>query len=184
MEDDVLRYDEMVERALRDVVRQALVAVTKDGLPGSHHFYLSFRTDAPGVDMPAALRAQHPEELTIVLQHQYWDLDVTLDGFTVTVSFNQQPNKLTVPFAALLSFVDPSVNFGLQFNVPPPSAEAAGDGALGRLDHGGGTHKDTGAAGTRAADTGANDTGEKDPAGGDSGDGGADVVTLDNFRKK
>lgn len=181
MEDDVLRYDEMVERALRDVVRQALVAVMKDGLPGSHHFYLSFRTDAAGVDMPAALRAQHPEELTIVLQHQYWDLEVMAEAFTVTVSFNQQPNKLVVPFAALLSFVDPSVNFGLQFNVAAPSADTAGDGALSRLGPGRPSPKDTNAGDTSAGDTpepGANDTG------GEPGDGGADVLTLDNFRKK
>lgn len=190
MADDVLRYDEMVERALRGVARQALVEVAKNGLPGNHHLYLSFRTDAPGVDMPADLRAQHPEELTIVLQHQFWDLSVAADAFTVTVSFNQQPNKLTVPFGALLSFVDPAVNFGLQFNVPDgpgsnrPGSDLAGDNLAGgdpagddepRAKAPGG---DNDAEGPPGKSEGAGKSEDEDE------DGGADVVTLDNFRKK
>lgn len=161
MEEDVLRYDEMVERALRDVVRQALTEVAENGLPGKHHFYLSFRTDAPGVEMPPALRAQHPEELTIVLQHQFWDLAVGAETFSVTVSFNQQPNSLTIPFSALLSFVDPSVNFGLQFNVPDAAGEVV-------------------AAADEKPDAAGQDAAKDD----DSSPGGADVVTLDSFRKK
>ncbi len=161
MADDVLRYDEMVERALRDVVRQALSDVAESGLPGAHHFYLSFRTDAPGVEMPDDLRTQHPEELTIVLQHQFWDLTVTPERFAVTLSFNQKPASLDVPFRALTSFVDPSVNFGLQFNVPEAAAN------------------DTVAAEEPAAPAAADEA----PADGAAG-GGADVVTLDNFRKR
>lgn len=161
MADDVLRYDEMVERALRDVVRQALTDVAESGLPGAHHFYLSFRTDAPGVEMPDDLRAQHPEELTIVLQHQFWDLSVAPDRFAVTLSFNQKPASLDVPFQALTSFVDPSVNFGLQFNVPEAAAN------------------DTAAAEDPSPAEKQDEEEEEAPA-----NGGADVVTLDNFRKR
>ena len=185
MADDVLRYDEMVERALRDVARQALVEVAENGLPGNHHFYLSFRTDAAGVDMPAQLRAQHPAELTIVLQHQFWDLAVAEDAFTVTVSFNQQPNQLTVPFGALLSFVDPAVNFGLQFNVPEEPEAAASDASKLGSSKLGSTALGSSAPGASVLESklaGNDAPGGDNDAGGPAG--GADVVTLDNFRKK
>lgn len=131
-----LRYDKMVEDALRGVVRQSLAQVAKNGFPGNHHFYVTFRTAAPGVVLPEHLRAQYPEEMTIVLQHQFWGLEVDEDAFEVTLSFNKVHERLRVPFAALTGFVDPSVRFGLQFkgevlagalSAPGAPAEEGGD---------------------------------------------------------
>jgi len=116
MGEDGLRYDAMVESALRGVVRRALAYAAERGLPGNHHFYISFRTTQPGVDIPAPLRARYPEEMTIVLQHQFWGLDVGEEAFGVTLSFSDVPERLTIPFAAISAFADPSVRFGLQFD--------------------------------------------------------------------
>lgn len=113
---DRFQYDALVDDALRSVVRRVLRQVGDKGLPGSHHFYISFRSTDPGVQLPEYLRAKYPEEMTIVLQHQYWDLIITEDHFEVTVSFNKQQERIKVPFAALSAFVDPSVRFGLQFD--------------------------------------------------------------------
>lgn len=113
---DRFHYDALVDDALRSVVRRVLRQVADKGLPGSHHFYISFRSTDPGVQLPEYLRAKYPEEMTIVLQHQYWDLIITEDHFEVTVSFNKQQERIKVPFAALSAFVDPSVRFGLQFD--------------------------------------------------------------------
>ena len=113
---DRFHYDALVDDALRSVVRRVLTQVADKGLPGSHHFYISFRSTDPGVVLPEYLRAKYPEEMTIVLQHQYWDLVIGPDYFEVTVSFNKQQERIKVPFAALSAFVDPSVRFGLQFD--------------------------------------------------------------------
>src|SRR5258708_30764679 len=113
---DRFHYDALVDDALRSVVRRVLTQVAEKGLPGSHHFYISFRSTDPGVELPEYLRAKYPEEMTIVLQHQYWDLIIGPDSFEVTVSFNKQQERIKVPFAALSAFVDPSVRFGLQFD--------------------------------------------------------------------
>jgi hypothetical protein len=113
---DRFHYDALVDDALRSVVRRVLTQVAEKGLPGSHHFYISFRSTDPGVQLPDYLRAKYPEEMTIVLQHQYWDLIIGADTFEVTVSFNKQQERIKVPFAALSAFVDPSVRFGLQFD--------------------------------------------------------------------
>lgn len=126
MGDGGLRYDRMVERALRGVMHDALAHVAKQGLPGAHHFYITFRTDHPKVQIDQALRARFPQEMTIVLQHQFWDLAVEHDGFMVTLSFNNVPQRLAIPFAAVTAFTDPSVNFGLQFQAV---TEAAGPAA-------------------------------------------------------
>ncbi|MFQ5953750.1 MAG: SspB family protein [Kiloniellales bacterium] len=112
---DFLRYDRMVEAALRDVVRRALARVAAEGLPGQHHFFITFHTDLPGVEMPDYLRERYPQEMTIVLQHQFWDLELDQDAFAVMLSFDDVPERLKVPFAAIVGFADPSVNFGLQF---------------------------------------------------------------------
>ena len=117
MTDNSLRYDQMVEDALRGVVRRALENTIEHGLPGDHHFYITFRTDAAGVVMPDFLRERYPEEMTIILQHQFWDLKVGVFEFGVSLSFDNQVAEMTVPFAALSAFVDPSVKFGLQFDV-------------------------------------------------------------------
>ena len=115
MTDDLLRYDKMVEKALRDVVRNALDAVAADGLPGEHHFYISFATAFPGVDIPDHLCKQYPDEMTIVLQYQFFNLEVTDEQFSVDLSFNNVRETLTIPFQAITTFADPSVNFALQF---------------------------------------------------------------------
>lgn len=108
-------YEVMVQEALRKVVQEALTQVEKNGLPGSHHFYITFQTDRPDVTLPNFLREKHPEEITIVLQHQFWDLNVTNNGFSVSLSFNDVHEKIAVPYTAIISFLDPSVKFGLQF---------------------------------------------------------------------
>ena len=113
---DRFHYDALVDDALRSVVRRVLTQVAETGLPGSHHFYISFRSTDPDVEMPEYLRAKYPEEMTIVLQHQYWDLIIGDTTFEVTVSFNKRQEHIKVPFAALSAFVDPSVRFGLQFD--------------------------------------------------------------------
>jgi len=112
---DHIRYDLLTQQALRSVVRSVLSDTAKKGLPGDHHFYISFETRAEGVRLSDRLRAQYPEDMTIILQHQFWDLAVTDQGFEVGMSFGGVPEKLYVPFAAVTGFFDPSVQFGLQF---------------------------------------------------------------------
>ena len=109
------RYDELVQKALVGVVKEVLESVSKNGLPGEHHFYIRFRTDHPKTVIPAFLKKQHPQEIMIVLQYQFWNLKVYSDHFCVELSFNGSPEKLHVPFSALTAFVDPSVKFALQF---------------------------------------------------------------------
>lgn len=115
MADEPLRYDRMVEAALRGVMRSALAETAKRGLPGEHHFYITFLTKAPGVALPPYLGAQFPDEMTIVLQHQFWDLAVDDSRFGVTLAFSGKNERLEIPFAAVTAFADPSVNFGLKF---------------------------------------------------------------------
>ena len=123
-----MHYDRLTQNALRGVVRAALDRVAAEGLPGDHHFYISFKSFAPNVVMPEYLRQLYPDEMTIVLKKHFWELDVTDDGFAVGVSFNQQPEKLSIPWAAIVRFYDPAVEFGLAFSVevpgaPPPDPE-------------------------------------------------------------
>jgi uncharacterized protein len=115
MAQDLFDYPTMVETALRGVVREALARTAREGLRGAHHFYLSFRTHIPGVELPDDMLAKYPEEMTIVLQHQFWGLEVRDQDFSVTLTFQGHPEQLTIPFAAVTSFADPSVKFGLQF---------------------------------------------------------------------
>jgi hypothetical protein len=121
---NTLNYDQLIQHALRNVVRKSLEAVAKEGLPGNHHFYVSFRTDRQDVKMPEHLREKHPNEVTIVLQHQFWELEVDAKGFGVSLSFNGVQERLYIPYAALVSFMDPSVKFGLQF-VPDEEEKTA-----------------------------------------------------------
>ncbi len=161
--EDLLRYDKMVEAALRGVVREALARAAANGMPGAHHFYITFKTGFEGVELPAHLRAKHPEEMTVVLEHQFWDLDVKEDRFAVTLSFQNKPERLVIPFESILSFADPAVKFGLQFQ--QAAAANQGDQAPGAAEP--------------APDSG---TAAQPPA--KSGDKGADVVNIDKFRKK
>jgi hypothetical protein len=112
-----LSYEKMVEDALRGVLRQALKITEAQGLPGSHHFYITFDTTHPGVKIADSLKAQHPNEMTIVLQHQFWDLKVTQEAFEITLSFSGVSQRLFIPFAAVTAFADPHAKFGLQFHV-------------------------------------------------------------------
>ncbi len=121
---NLLRYDRMIEEALRGVVRRALRMVAATGLPGSHHFFISFRTAAEGVQIADYLHERYPDEMTIVIQHQFWGLDVTSEQFAITLSFNDVHERLVIPFAAITSFADPAAQFGLQFQ----QATAALDG--------------------------------------------------------
>lgn len=116
MADDLIGYEHLMQDALRSVVRAALQeAANPRGLPGKHHFYITFRTHAPGVIIPDHLRARYPDEMTIVLEHQFWDLEVYADRFRVILKFSGQPHPITIPFSAISRFFDPSVKFGLQF---------------------------------------------------------------------
>ncbi len=161
----VLRYDKMVEDALRGVLREALNA-SLEGLPGDHHFYITFRTRHPGVDVADSIRARYPDEMTIVLQHQYWGLEVTPDWFEVTLSFNRMNQRLHIPFAAVTAFADPSAKFGLQFQADT-SIEV-------ELPGGPGESQSTGKADAAGA--------AEPPT--EAGEAGAQVITLDAFRKK
>ncbi|MCP5084124.1 MAG: hypothetical protein GY948_20755 [Alphaproteobacteria bacterium] len=117
MPEDQMRYDLLAQQALRGVVRAALEVVRKDGLPGEHHFYIAFDTNHPGAKLSDRLKRKYPEEMTVVLQHQFWGLEVRDDGFNVELSFDNIPEKLEVPFASIRGFFDPHVQFGLQFEM-------------------------------------------------------------------
>ena len=123
---DQMHYEAMAQEALRGVVKAALKrAAAPDGLPGAHHFYITFKSEAPGVSGPADLLGKYPDEMTIVLQHQYWDLAPGETFFSVTLQFGGQPKRLSVPYAAITRFYDPSVQFLLQFEAPPAAPQEA-----------------------------------------------------------
>ena len=193
---DHIRYDILAQEALRGVVQKVLVDVAKNGLPGEHHFYISFDTRADGVRLSPRMLAQYPEEITVVLQHQFWDLVVTEEGFEVGMSFGGIPERLNVPFAAVKGFFDPSVQFGLQF-------EEIGDAAVAGEDANAPARKDRGAAHPPAEHKGVTPSmaavpapanavpapANPDPAKASADDtdkpsGGGEVVRLDRFRKK
>lgn len=167
MQEHSLPYDKWIEQALRGVIGKALAHAVEHGLPGDHHFYITFRTDAEGVGLAPRLRAQYPEAMTIVLQHQFWDLEVDDAGFGVTLKFRGKAERLRVPFAAVTGFADPVVNFGLQLKVAPFGGGEDGDiGEQGASE----PATDLSGAGTGAA---ADDAAER-----------GEVIALDKFRKK
>ena len=170
MATDHIRYDVLARDALRSVLRRVLADAAEHGLPGEHHFFITFVSTAEGVKLSPRLLAQYPEEMTVILQHQFWDLVVTEDRFEVGLSFGGIPERLVVPFNSIKSFFDPSVQFGLQFD-PAEAAEtsttvphAAGEPATS-----------VAAVPTLVAET------ENEPA---KPSEGAEVVRLDRFRKK
>lgn len=161
--DSLIPYDEIVQEALRAVVGRVLGEVEASGgtLPGTHHFYITFKTRAPGVSIPPDLMARFPDEMTIVMQNKFWDLSVREDGFSIGLSFNQVPAKLDIPFAAITAFVDPAVDFGLQFQ----AAESED--------------------GNDSQDTAGNDGSEPDAASRiTENDDGSNVVSVDFGKKK
>ena len=169
---DLMHYEAMAQDALRGVVRSALKrAASPAGLPGAHHFYITFKTDAPGVSAPPDLLAKYPDEMTIVLQHQYKDLAPGETFFTVTLKFGGQPKRLSVPYAAVTRFYDPSVQFLLQFEAAePPESEPAADAPQALPT-----------AKPRKAKAPTPEAGADGP---DDGGDGPKVVSLDQFRKK
>ena len=164
--DSLIPYDEIVQEALRAVVGRVLGEIEESGgeLPGAHHFYITFKTGAPGVTVPAHLRERFPDDMTIVLQNKFWDLAVDDEGFTVGLSFNQIPAKLTIPFSAITAFVDPAVDFGLQFQAAVSDMEPEPHDIAENDSPGDGP-----------------DNGDEPPEG--DGDG-SNVVTVDFGRKK
>jgi hypothetical protein len=124
MPTDYIRYDLLVQDALRSVVRKVLTDAARTGLPGEHHFNISFKTQALGVIIPTAMRQRYPDEMAIILQHEFWDLSVTADGFEVSLNFSRKPERLTIPFDSITGFSDPSVPFGFKLE-PRVPAEAA-----------------------------------------------------------
>jgi uncharacterized protein len=119
---DLIRYDILVQDALRSVVRKVLSDTARDGLRGEHHFNISFKTQAPGVVLPASIKQRYPEEMAIILQHEFWDLTVGAEHFEVSLNFSRKPERLSIPFDAITGFSDPSVPFG--FKLEPKAAEA------------------------------------------------------------
>ncbi len=185
---DHIRYDILAQDALRGVVRTVLVEAAKKGLPGDHHFYISFDTCADGVRLSPRMRAQYPEEMTIVLQHQFWDLTVGEDGFEVGLAFGGVPERLAIPFAAIKAFIDPSVQFGLQFATEEQAATAEKPAKPGEEPaRPPAEHKHTRVAPALATmPTPANPPPATEPSSEepDKPDGGGQVVRLDRFRNK
>ena len=231
--ESTIDYEGLAQEAMRGVVRKVLARTAKSGLVGDHHFYISFDTEAPGVSLSRRLKEKYPHEMTIVLQHRFWDLAVTEDRFEVKLTFDGIPERLVVPFDALKVFFDPSVRFGLQFEDPSagPDARAearsaldgatpprgttrashtrksprtrkaqAPDGKSGVAANGAAADTPDGAAAVAdgaqqsvaslAANSGAKRTTDgNDPAGSNDAEaparpGGAEIVSLDKFRKK
>jgi hypothetical protein len=199
---DHIRYDILAQDALRGLVRHVLADAAKEGLPGDHHFFVTFNTKAPGVRLSPRLIEQYPEEMTVVLQHQFWDLKVTDEAFEVGLSFSGVAERLYVPFAAIKSFVDPSVKFALQFETiaegaaPHPAAsiqKAAPDKPAGEASRHKPARRDRQALprtsvpstplGPPAAAPTKSESSEP-PAPPEGTSGGAEVVRLDRFRKK
>ena len=195
---DHIRYDILAQEALRGLVRTVLTDAAKNGLPGDHHFFITFDTQLPGVRISPRLLAQYPEEMTIVLQHQFWDLKVADDGFEVGLSFGGVAERVHVPFTAITSFADPSVQFMLQFEdlaEEPEQAATPADAKTDRKDSDSEQPKakPTGTARQKPARTSVPQAPLPAPAAPVEGDGqptppdkpaGAQVVRLDRFRKK
>ena len=189
---DQIRYDLLTQQALRGVVRAVLTDAAKKGLPGEHHFYIAFDTKAEGVRLSERLRAQYPEEMTIILQHQFWDLIVTEQGFEVGLSFGGIPEKLVIPFEAINGFFDPSVQFGLQFEEVTEGHDTIAAPSLGQENSADKKKRRPPSVPRVPAKAVADKAADKAPAKAVAEDtkpekapsGGGEVVRLDRFRKK
>ncbi len=180
MADDHIRYDILAQEALRGVMRKVLAEVARAGLPGNHHFFITFLTGAPGVRISSRLRERYPEQMTIVIQFQYWDLKVSDTGFEIGLSFSDIPEKLEIPFSAVRGFYDPSVNFELEFDVKSEPSEAVEPAEAE-------TPPISIVTETKPAPASKKKSAEaekKEPDADASSGKGADVVSLDAFRKK
>ena len=172
MAQDHIRYDILAQDALRSVIRKVLSEVAATGhLPGEHHFFITFLTNAPGVRISQHLKAKYAEQMTIVIQHQFWDLKVTESLFEIGLSFSDTPEKLVIPFNAIRGFYDPSVSFELEFDVPAVEEEDEHSAEITAYP-----------AAAEKAEDGTEDP--TPPTGGDDNNKGGSVVSLDSFRKK
>jgi hypothetical protein len=171
MAKDFIGYQALTDAALRGVVRDALKRIEKGGLIGAHHFYLTFKTHFAGLEIPDFLREQYPEEMTIILQHQYWDLKVKENHFEVTLTFRKLPATLVIPYAALTAFFDPGVQFGLQFRGPEGETKS---GPTPMMPPAAAIEQNK----EKIADGESHPPSEKAPA------AAGEVVSLDSFRKK
>ena len=195
MPDDHIRYDLLAQQALRGVVRTVLADVAKKGLPGEHHFKITFNTAAPGVRLSDRLRAQYPETMTIILQHQFWDLAVGERAFEVGLAFGGISERLAVPFDSIVAFYDPAVQFGFQFEAIETTAGERGDAAKDAAKAAP-AREDKSAqkpaalppgksAASKKSEPAAPSGATEPPSGGDDKPGGGgEVVRLDRFRKK
>ena len=190
MATDHIRYDVLARDALRGVLRHVLTDASENGLPGDHHFYITFLTKADGVQISSRLHTQYPEEMTVILQHQFWDLKVGEQQFEVGLSFGGIPERLVIPFSAIKGFFDPSVQFGLQFETGESATTESSAPALPVVATTKPAQTATeGSDATRKASKGADkadtDTKSDEPETTESKPSeGAEVVRLDRFRKK
>lgn len=202
MSEDLIRYDILAQEALRGVVKKVLTEVSRTGLPGEHHFYITFQTQAPGVRLSPRLLERYPEDMTIVLQHQFWDMTANEQAIEIGLSFDGIPEKLYIPYTAIITFIDPSVHFSLQFEVEGDDdltdfEEFEGDEEEQGVTEatvltvmnprGGDTPEEADRETETKAATDDASSSDSDPAqaGQDSKDeSGAEVVSLDAFRKK
>jgi len=174
MSDQTIDYTKLVEHALRYVVRDTLILIGEHGLPGRHNIYITFRTDFPDVVLADELKARYPTEMTIVLQHEFWGLEVNEEGFGVTLSFNNQSQRIEIPFEAVTVFADPSVEFGLQFNLTERGEQEEDGEEISAVE-------DVESDVTSMPQP----TVSNEAVASEAKDGGsAEVVTLDQFRKK
>lgn len=180
MADDGIRYDLLTQNALRGVVRDVLTQVQRDGLPGEHHLYIAFDTCAEGVSISKRLKEQYPEEMTVVLQYQFWDLFVSDERFEVKLSFANVPERLVIPFQSVKAFYDPSAQFGLQFGKPGAANDSARQHMASALPDAVSDQSDDGAS----AEPPAEDVSENETVDVVMSRPPAEVVQLDNFRKK
>jgi len=178
MATDHIRYDVLTGDALRGMLRRVLSDAAEHGLPGEHHFFITFLSTAEGVKLSPRLLAQYPEEMTVILQHQFWDLVVSEDRFEVGLSFGGVPERLVIPFNAIKSFFDPSVKFGLQFEPADAAADAPGGVATPA------TASTPASPAPATLPMQAASAGTEDPNQAEKPNGGAEVVRLDRFRKK
>jgi hypothetical protein len=193
MPQDMIRYDILAQEALRGVIRKVLGEVAKAGLPGNHHFFVTFLTGAPGVRISTRLHEKYPEQMTIVLQHQFWDLQVTDVLFEVGLSFGDVPERLVVPFSAIRGFYDPSVNFELEFDVEVEETVGDNDQGITSIAPPQPVEKPKVAATSAKPKPPVKTTKKPAKAGGEKPEAGSDengekssasVVSLDSFRKK
>lgn len=185
--EDLIRYDVLTQEALRGVIKKVLDEISITGLPGEHHFFITFRTDYPGVNLSARMRERYPEEMTIVIQHSFWDLTVTDTEFEIDLSFNDILERLRVPFASLKGFFDPHVKFGVQFDADTLEAANMDDeqdnpagNTLPKVSQ---TREITEHTPKKAQKT-KSEKPQKEVVKSKADDSGAEIVSLDKFRKK